>query len=160
MCCLTLLSLFFQSPSFNFTVFVFSATFFWLYFLCFFSHVLLTLVCSSNFYIYYIKHGSICKREQTSRTDPVEMQERTSTRRVKNPAQKSRSLFSLNDSKEAWGGEGPGLVSTPLKKSLGLTPSHPSKLFVAQNVILLEFFGQPSRFLLTFCKKKFQVWQF
>jgi hypothetical protein len=34
------------------------------------------------------------------------MQERTSTRRVKNPAQKSRSLFSLNDSKEAWGGEG------------------------------------------------------
>jgi hypothetical protein len=63
------------------------------YFLFLFpSHVLLTLVCSSNFYIYYMKHGSLCKKEESrsARCDLVEMQERTSIRRGRDTPQEFR----------------------------------------------------------------------
>jgi len=36
------------------------------------SHFLLTLVCSSNFFIYYFKHGSLCKSRR--KADRAKMQ--------------------------------------------------------------------------------------
>ena len=44
------------------------------------SHVLLTLVCSSNFFIYYFKHGNICQRRKKARQ---EQQRRRQVRALK-----------------------------------------------------------------------------
>ncbi len=35
------------------------------------SHVMLTLVCSSNFFIYYFKHGNVCQRGRRRRNASV-----------------------------------------------------------------------------------------
>ena len=37
------------------------------------SHFLLTLVCSSNFFIYYFKHGSLCKSRRKAAADRAKM---------------------------------------------------------------------------------------
>ena len=39
-----------------------------------FSHFLLTLVCSSNFFIYYFKHGSLCKSRRKAAANRAKIQ--------------------------------------------------------------------------------------